>query len=480
MSKWNLKFKELCAIDIRSLALFRMGLALVILGDLFVRVQDLKAHYTDEGVLPRDVLINQLFDSWQVSLHFMNGAWQIQLILFILAALFAVALLLGYRTRLATFLSWFFLISLHTRNPQILQGGDIVLRVLLFWALFLPLGACWSIDQLFTKKNTSKQIISIASLALLLQVCFIYWFTVLLKSDASWREDGTAVWYALSIEQYSTSLGITLLQFPTLLKVMTFATFYLEAFGPFFAFCPFWTAPLRFATAAIFILFHLVGLNLTMELAHFSYICAIAWIAFIPGGFWERVLPQKQPATSAAIAWNASRLSNGLALFFIGYIFLWNMQTLEIPSPLFSFQSNTIGSLLGIDQCWDMFAPYPLKEDGWYVIPAKLRDGTEVDLFTDGEPVTWKKPPLISATYKNDRWRSYMMNLLFDEESETHLLYYGKYLTKQWNETHPYDKQVISFDIVFMLKFNSLENPSPNPQKIVLWKHLCLEKISQQ
>jgi len=35
-------------------------------------------------------------------------------------------------------------------------------------------------------------------------------------------------------------------------------------------------------------------------------------------------------------------------------------------------------SLLRVDQRWDMFAPYPSKEDGWFVIPASLSDGSEL------------------------------------------------------------------------------------------------------
>lgn len=464
MDAWKSKLKELCAIDIRSLALFRMGLAIVILGDLLVRLSDLKAHYTDWGVLPRDSLISSFLDDWNVSLHFINGTWQIQLLLFGLSALFAVALLIGYKTRLATILSWFFLISLHTRNPVILQGGDIVLRVLLFWGMFLPLGACWSIDQK-NKKVPEYQIASVATLALLLQVCFIYWFAALLKTHETWRQDGSAIWYALSIEQYATTFGRALLQFPDLLKVLTFATFYLEAFGPFFAFFPIWTGPLRFATAIAFIFFHLIGMNLTMELAHFTYICAVAWLVFVPGWFWEKVFKRVSP-----INWVPGRLTNSLAVFFIGYIFLWNLSTLDMSQQ---FKWDAIGSLFRLDQQWDMFAPYPLREDGWYVIPGKLRDGTEVDLYTEGQPVSWKKPPLLSATYKNDRWRSYMMNLFLEEEGKIHLFFYARYLTKRWNESHPFEKQVLTFNIFYMMKVNSLDNPLRGYEKIDLWHHNC-------
>ena len=48
----------------------------------------------------------------------------------------------------------------------------------------------------------------------------------------------------------------------------------------------------------------------------------------------------------------------------------------------------------------------------------EVGDGTEVDLFNDGAPVTWEKPALVSATYKDDRWRKYLVNLWMQENSK--------------------------------------------------------------
>lgn len=476
MNKFKNKLIELFGIDLRSLALFRIGLALVLLGDLLVRLQDLKAHYSDAGVIPRGALINFFLDSWSISVHLINGQWQTQLILFIVQIVFAIALLVGYHTRLATVVSWFLLLSLQMRNTMILQGGDIVLKVLFFWSMFLPLGAYWSIDQKLKKQIPSSfQIISAGTVGLLLQICFIYWFTALLKTDPVWRVDGTAIWYALSIEQYTTPLGAQLLHYPTLLKILTFATFYLEAFGPFFAFSPMWTGPLRIATVVAFLIFHLIGLNLTMELALFPYVCAVAWIVFIPAWFWDKILKKQELVSNSLISppWRASWFSNFLASFFLVYITLWNISTLGISWPFFSPPPPIIASLSGVDQAWDMFSPYPLTADGWYVIPGQLKDGTEVDVFKNGAPVDWEKPPSLAAVYPNDRWRSYLMNLFLEEEGESYLPFYARYLCRNWNENHPEDQQLVSFDIYYMVKENSLENPSAPYEKVHLWHQEC-------
>ena len=83
------------SIDLRSLAIFRMALGVLLLADLYIRGQDLHAHYTDWGVLPRDILIPHLSDPLPLSVHLVSGSAFGQTIIFLSAGVFALALLLG-------------------------------------------------------------------------------------------------------------------------------------------------------------------------------------------------------------------------------------------------------------------------------------------------------------------------------------------------------------------------------------------------
>ena len=130
-------------IDIRSLAFLRVSLALILIYDLCNRLRDLRAHYTDFGLLPRSTLIGQFSEEYFLSVHTMGGTTFSQLIVFGLAMVCAPAMLVWFRTRIATFLSWFLLCSVHARNPLILQAGDELFRMLLLFSAFLPLGICW-------------------------------------------------------------------------------------------------------------------------------------------------------------------------------------------------------------------------------------------------------------------------------------------------------------------------------------------------
>ncbi len=453
------KLGELFGVDPRGLAAFRVALALLLLADLANRARDLSAHYTDAGVLPRDALVQKFAHAWHVSIHLMSGSASVQAALFVLAAGFAVALLVGWRTRVATVASWALLVSLHGRNPMVLQGGDVLLRMLLFWSLFLPLGSCFSLDRLRGRAAhpLDRPVLSVASAALLLQVALVYAFGVALKTDPVWREQGTAVHYALSVDQFTTDLGRLLLGHPKLMRLLSFGTFHLEAWGPWLAFVPVLTAPLRTTVVLLFVGLH-AGFGLCMELGLFPLISMAGWIPFLPREFWDGVERRLRRAPRAARPEVASsgpavaRIAGGaLAGFFLAYVVLWNLEGLDTVrrGEVLPSRFAWVGHLLRIDQRWDMFAPSPLTDDGWYVVPGRLADGSRVDVLRGGRPLSWNKPESVSATYPNQRWRKYMMNLWLSWNQQ-HRPYYAEWLCRSWNQGRPRRQRLQSLDVYFM------------------------------
>src|SRR5436305_13440043 len=107
------------SLDLRSLALFRIALGAVLLGDLIVRSFDLTAFYTDFGVLPRAALLEKFSPADRFSIHLISGQFLFQAFLFLVAGLFAVMLIFGIRTRVASISSWFLLVSVQMCNPSI-------------------------------------------------------------------------------------------------------------------------------------------------------------------------------------------------------------------------------------------------------------------------------------------------------------------------------------------------------------------------
>jgi hypothetical protein len=289
--------------DLRSLATLRIILALIVLVNLANRATNLRAHYTDEGVLPRRVTVDGL-SPWSWSLGFMNGSVEFQRLLFVVTAGAAIGLLLGYKTRWMTVIVWILISSIHVRNPLILSGGDLLLRLLLFWGMFVPLGATWSLDRWRTRTapQFSMRFFSIGSMALFLQIAFMYWFTAALKTGPEWREDGSALFFVLRRPLYTTPIGEWLQQFPEFLRILSYGTMVVEIVAPILLFSPIWTGKLRMVAIPALIGLH-VGIILTMSIGLFPWISSTSMLVFLPASFWEMVEPRVR-AMSARWAGN--------------------------------------------------------------------------------------------------------------------------------------------------------------------------------
>ena len=58
------KIFSLFQIDIRSLALFRISIATLVLLDLGIRIGDLQTMYSDQGVMPVELVRNHFNGTW--------------------------------------------------------------------------------------------------------------------------------------------------------------------------------------------------------------------------------------------------------------------------------------------------------------------------------------------------------------------------------------------------------------------------------
>ncbi len=503
------------SLDLRALAAFRIGVGFLLLWNLGARSLWLRAHYTDAGILPRSFLIEHDPNKWATSLFFANGSAGFAAFLFVFHTIAAVALLLGYRTRVATFLNWLLLLSLHNRNPWICQGGDFILHLLLFWGFFLPLGARASLDALRGGLARERHVCNVASAALILQIVFIYVFTGLMKTGDFWRNDGTAIEYALRYEHFTGPLGKWLLNYPDLLKPLTHSVLWMEIFGPVLLFMPFAFVPLRIVGILLFLGFHL-GLALTMELGLFPYICAVAWLALLPSTVWEGLgrcsarsrlygvcvellraanTPQRprEPSSSkrrsAPLACALTpRWVNPVAGVFLLFIFLLNVRSLPefrhsgLAAMLQPFEFVAKG--LRVSQDWIMFAPNPQVEAGWFVMRGELGDGSEVDLYRaivlDRDVgIDWSEPVLVSAMYPTQRWRKCLLQMYRYDHRRAVLPYLASWLRREWYRRqwarHGFDDEASwrlrSMDIHYMLRLTRLgAEPYRKPLLLYRWE----------
>lgn len=281
-------------LDLRALAFFRMGLGLLLVCDLFNRSWFLKDHYTKDGLLPLSALFAKFANTSHFSLNFVNDTLLFQSLLFTLFLCAAICLLLGYKTKLASILCWVFLVSLQNRNTMLLQAGDSLLRLLLFWSMFLPLGAVASVDAGMSKsKVEQKSIENSASFAILFQVAILYLMTALLKTSPEWWPNLTASLKALHVEQFTTHFGLFIRQFEGFITVGTAFVYGLELLAFFLLLSPFWVV--RFVTALALMGMHL-GFAASMRLGLFPFTDVVALLLFIPGRVWDYFSTKKEAA----------------------------------------------------------------------------------------------------------------------------------------------------------------------------------------
>jgi hypothetical protein len=116
-----------------------------------------------------------------------------------------------------------------------------------------------------------------------------------------------------------------------------------------------------------------------------------------------------------------------------------------------------------------MFAPFPLKEDGWFVVAARLANGTQVDLLRDGTALNWDKPFPVTSIYRDAQWQKYLMNL-WAVSNAPHRGHYAAYLTNQWNRTHDENHQIASLQLFYMREDTLPNYYVSKVQKVLLWE----------
>jgi hypothetical protein len=394
--------RDILGLDLRSLALFRIAIALVILWDLQVRARDLRAFHTDDGFLPVALVPNTA----PLSIHVLDGSFGYQATLLGVHVAVTLAFMVGWQTRLMALLTWFLQLSMQGRNVVILHGGDSMLRMVLFWAVFLPLGEYWSLDaRRRGPQRPPPSYLSAATAAFIGQMIIVYWFAALWKGSLvphikelsiPWHTDGTAMGIALRNEALTSRFGVWVRQYDGLMRFLTFSSLYLEAVGPALLLLPFFTPQLRTVVVFAFVGFHL-GIDLCMVIGYFPWVAIAAWLALLPPWFWDGLLPKVGVRLKRWGARPAPPLPGAQLNFVIAFVFayclMWNLRTLDGPRPDLgvTVETDEVTRELGVEGALVLSV-----EPGGAAAQAGLRptrrDGLNIhlgDVITavDGQPV---------------------------------------------------------------------------------------------
>ena len=494
--------KKLFSADLRSLALLRIGVAFIIIIDLINRSSDLVAHYTDHGAYPISAFSDyQKHNAWNLSFHTISGDWQIQLFLFLLAGLFALLLLVGYKTTIMTIVCWLFLLSLQARNPFIQNAGDTTLRLLLFWGIFLPWGKKISIDHLLSPiLQKSNTVTSLGILGYFLQIAIIYLFAAWYKFNSPTWIGGNAVQYSLQLESMATYVAHFLRVYPDFLRISNYSVLLFEAIGPILLFVPLFNGMVKILVVLGFIFMH-ISFGLNLDIGVFPLVSMVSVLGFLPPSFWNKVSNVKiknywklfriiNYLKNLEVSMQLNRkkiihfpiliiiirplfnLSHHLLSIFICviifWIIWWNISELAFSDYKMPKNVADFGFYLRLNQKWNMFSNFQHKDTGWYVIPGLLSNGKIVDIYKAGGDFNFLEPKLISSTYKNEHWRKYLRSL----RKKDFQIYYASYLCREWNNTHIKDQKLINLEMILIFR----KQPSNDEiifSKKQIFKHSC-------
>jgi len=483
--------------DLAPVALFRILFGLLLFNWVWQLYPNLAAFFTDEGILPRQELLDHYADRFSL-LNLFGEWWQVA-IFWALGLVVALMLVFGWRSRIAAFLGFVVVSSFSWRDPLILDGSDFVFRVLPLWLAFTDCGALYSLDALERSRRgepARRCGYALPVRILELQVAWIYLATGVEKMGGTLWPSGLATYYALQLEHtFGRAWANPVATNMTIAHVMTWGTLAVEL-----GFLPLAMLPSRLTRLVAVVAaagLHL-GILTLMNVGNFPVIMLSALVLFLPaqwiegvasridGIFRERVRP-RAVAFADGVARDAARglpaplhvpietrgyerLVSSLALVALAALAFATAVPQQLAQVRPSGELASVLRFLSVDQRWDMFSPEPARADGWMTMPAVLADGTKIDLLT-GKPVVSNEgysDPLYS------RWTKVQERIASTSYNDYRLEYARHFCRSRNLHLEPGQVPVSTFEIHYVERL--IQPPGEGPptfRDLLIWSHRC-------
>ncbi|HEX7861335.1 MAG TPA: HTTM domain-containing protein [Verrucomicrobiae bacterium] len=286
INAWNRFFFE--PISPVPVAVYRILLGLVLILNHALLFPDVGNWFTDEGTLSF-AAARRLAGG--VGLNLFNWLPQTNATvwtIYLLSFLAAITMTLGLFTRTSTIIMYLTLITLHHRNPLVLNSGDTFLRIATFFMMFAPAGAALSLDRLLriARGKESGEPAPRAPWAQRLiqwQLAFVYIYAFVWKAMGSMWLSGTAVYYTSRIPEFWRFPVPYVFEHVWTIKLWSWMTLIIElALGTLV-----WIKEFRYWVLLAGVLLHL-GIDYSMNIPLFGYIMMGAYVLFVPPEDMER------------------------------------------------------------------------------------------------------------------------------------------------------------------------------------------------
>ena len=457
------------AIDTRTLAVFRMLVALLVVADLLLRARNFERFYTEAGVVPQSLaLAAPPVDV--PSVYFLSTEPWVTAALFSMHGLLACLLFVGYRTRLSTFLVAVFVVSLDLRNPLVLSYADVLFMWLLFWAIFLPLGERWSVDALHADREPRSTVGGLPAAFILLQVVTVYVVNGLHKTTADQWATGEAAVVVMGLDDMTFLAADLVASVPGTLQLGG-QLWYLMLLGSWLLVVLRGRA--RTALVAAFVAVHL-SFAVTVRIGAFPFVSIAGVLLFLQSSFWtdykrvvdrthiderlarlsthprsiaERLPHGPDPGVQKAIRRHQRNVA-GLMFGLIAVALIVSVLSaggVVDTQPAADIEAAT-SAVVEHQTEWTIFAPEPRSTARQHVIAAESTTGEQWDIHTDRE-LTADRPAELQTQFDTYRQRFYLSSVRRDAPEGTQQL-----LADHYCETVTVDGEPISHLTMYVIE----------------------------
>lgn len=328
------RVESVFALDLRSLAVFRIGLGLAVTYEACRRVLGFAP--------PPDVDPGRLVAIEWVLLPL------------------GILLVLGLKTTLVSATTWF-LLALEIRHRLLTPNVGLllehyVLTLGMFWGMLLPIGKRFSLDSRAAETSRHDRVLSVATVGLAIQIFLIYFSAGITKNFREWIFDRTALMDVLSRPHHASPFGQSLTGFPDFLQVASVLVVFAEIGLPLLLLLPGKRlVERRIGALALLAVFH-VAMGLTMNLRMFPVTMIVMLTCLIPYEAWEA--RAKESLSPARLQVDRSPLRAAVGVGAIGVTLISNYVTwMYFPAESgFPHVIQTAARWLALYQQWVMYS----------------------------------------------------------------------------------------------------------------------------
>jgi hypothetical protein len=358
------------AFDERSLKVFRVALAMIVLFIIAQRFSYIDNFYASSGFYHQANLWHR---PWFLSpFNYFNDTLSIKII-FVIAAFLVLIWMMGFYPMLTGLLVFYFLNAIELRAPFLMNGGDILILILVFFSCLFP--------QVKDGFSHPQKLFTGSFVVYYFQVFYIYFSSITFKLSTQVWPKGEGLKFALMRKNYATDFGDYFSQLPDgPLIVFSYLVLLLQILGPLllpFTY-RFWRC--RLALCGSLMLFHLLT-GLIFHIGHFHVTSMVMWIPFIPSQVWNKLSISKE-LEFKILRDTMNKIKVFILCFFI-FISIGmsaiDLFKLDYPdSPWVKIYP--LGRVLRLHQSWDAFASkLDLRLSTYNKIRVSIKEGNVID-----------------------------------------------------------------------------------------------------